>query len=284
MLIFDGFNAHTAEDFINKCWENHIVPWALPPHATHLLQPLDVVCFQPLKHYHRKAIDQALRLGIFNFNRLEFIAAFQEMRTQAFKTSTVQQSFAATGLIPFDPDRVVKPLEERQRREQSESPQPSTPRTVSTDSTWPTPEKPYEFRHYAEYLEDCVELENQQTNRRLRRFVKGAVAKSISGLEAEEMLRNHKKAAADHAKRQDGSRKIITTGGVLYASDARRAIENRRRNDVIVAADHVKAQNLPWGTRGKFKRVQAMKRELERLRQFEDPERPAKRSKRAQSV
>jgi DDE superfamily endonuclease len=283
MLIFDGFNSHTAERFIQQCWSSHIVPWALPPHATHLLQPLDVVCFQPLKHYHRKAIDSALRVGIFNFNRLEFIAAFQDMRKQAFKPSTICSSFEATGLIPFDPDKVVKPLEERQRREQSEEIEDIIS-TCSTNSTWPTPQKPSDFKWFAEYLEDHINIDQPQAKRRFDRFLKGAVAKSISGLEAEKLLRDHKKAAAASVQRQEGSRKVIARGGVLYADDAAEAIRSRRIHDVEVAEDHVRAQNLPRGQRGKFKRAQAKTRELERLRQFEHPDRDSKRLKRAQSV
>ncbi len=32
-------------------------PFGLPSHTTHLLQPLDVCVFQPLKHWHSKAVN-----------------------------------------------------------------------------------------------------------------------------------------------------------------------------------------------------------------------------------
>ena len=205
------------------------------------------------------------------------------MRKQAFKPTTVRNSFKAVGLIPYNPDVVILPRMEKLHRQKSESP-PATPSDCST-ITWPTPQKPIEFQDYADYLEAHIKpAEDEQLNRRWERFVKGAVAKSISGQEAEQLLRAHKKAAALHHQRQDGSKKIIGGGGVLYADEARQKIEDRRRKDVEVAEDHIKAQNLPRGTRGKFKRAQAKKRELERLRQFEHPERANKRLKRAQSV
>src|SRR5438270_733991 len=71
MLISDGYNSHLEFDFVEYCWNNYIVPFCLPPHTTHFLQPLDVVCFQPLKHYHVEAIDRAVRTGDSDFSKYE---------------------------------------------------------------------------------------------------------------------------------------------------------------------------------------------------------------------
>jgi hypothetical protein len=50
MLLFDGHGSHLSQDFIDCCWQRRIRPFQLPPHSTHLLQPLDVAVFQSLKH------------------------------------------------------------------------------------------------------------------------------------------------------------------------------------------------------------------------------------------
>ena len=71
-----------------------------PPHSTHLTQPLDVGVFQPMKHYHAEAVDNAIRLGDVDFNRLDFLAAFNQFRTKAFKSSTIKPAWEKTGLIP----------------------------------------------------------------------------------------------------------------------------------------------------------------------------------------
>ena len=52
LLIWDEYNSHIDYEVRDWCWKHHIVPFTLSPHATHLLQPLDVVCFQPYKYYH----------------------------------------------------------------------------------------------------------------------------------------------------------------------------------------------------------------------------------------
>ena len=50
MLILDGHGSHLTMEFMDYCWDHKIVPFLLPPHLTHLLQPCDVGIFQPIKH------------------------------------------------------------------------------------------------------------------------------------------------------------------------------------------------------------------------------------------
>ena len=53
----DGYGSYCTQEFIQYCDDNGIIPFGFPPHLTHLLQPLDVVVFQPLKHYYAEALD-----------------------------------------------------------------------------------------------------------------------------------------------------------------------------------------------------------------------------------
>ena len=66
------------------------------PHTTHLLQPLDLVCFQPYKSFHVETVGVAARTGCLDF---EFLAALSTIREQAFKRTTVLSAFRQTGLI-----------------------------------------------------------------------------------------------------------------------------------------------------------------------------------------
>ena len=54
LLLLDGYGSHCTREFLDFCDDHHIVPFCLPPHTTHLLQPLDVVCFQPYKHFMQR--------------------------------------------------------------------------------------------------------------------------------------------------------------------------------------------------------------------------------------
>jgi hypothetical protein len=281
LLLFDGYESHTDYAVLDWCWKHHIVPFTLPPHATHILQPLDVVCFQPFKHYHRQAIDKSLRLGIFDFNRLDFIAAFNEMRTKTFKSSTIISSFAETGLIPYNPEKVLAPLRKRiQQKIQAPVSTPSPPSSSHTESTWPTPQNVAELRKYASNICDTLEyIEGSSPfRRRFDRFMTAAVSRAIAGLEAEQTLREHKQEAQERAKRQSGTKKVVSRGGVMRVGDARQRIGERRKEEVEQAQRRARLKGIGG------RRRKALKRELDALALFDDPNRSNPRSERAVSV
>ena len=49
LLILDGHSSHITAKFIAYCMDNKIDLLVLPPHTSHVLQPLDISIFQPLK-------------------------------------------------------------------------------------------------------------------------------------------------------------------------------------------------------------------------------------------
>lgn len=88
----DGYGSHNTYEFLEYCEKHNIIPLTFPSHTTHLLQPLNVYVFQPLKHYHSKAVNQAISTGDESFTKVEFLAAFNQFRRQAFKTSTIESA------------------------------------------------------------------------------------------------------------------------------------------------------------------------------------------------
>jgi len=49
LLVVDGHGSHATDDFMWHCFQNNIYLLFLPPHASHVLQPLDISVFSPLK-------------------------------------------------------------------------------------------------------------------------------------------------------------------------------------------------------------------------------------------
>ena len=49
VLFLDGHQSHAALPLIELAKDHGVILYALPPHTTHLLQPLDVGVFAPLK-------------------------------------------------------------------------------------------------------------------------------------------------------------------------------------------------------------------------------------------
>ena len=117
LLILDGYGSHHTYEFVNYAENNHIVLFGLPPHLTHLLQPLDVVVFQPLKHWHSQAIDLLIRDGIEQITKLEFLQIIQDIRKKAFKETTIKSAFRKTGIWPFNPSIVIDYMRQLHPRE-----------------------------------------------------------------------------------------------------------------------------------------------------------------------
>jgi hypothetical protein len=58
LLVLDGNGSHLTPEFDKVCKANNIVAIYMPPHSSHLLQPLDVHCFGPLKKAYGKLVEQ----------------------------------------------------------------------------------------------------------------------------------------------------------------------------------------------------------------------------------
>ena len=74
LLILDGHGSHHTIEFIQYFQDHRIILFGMPLNLTHLLQPLDEVIFQPLKHYHAKAIDIMVRDGLTNITKTKFLS------------------------------------------------------------------------------------------------------------------------------------------------------------------------------------------------------------------
>lgn len=58
MLIFDGFDSHINIELIEYCLNYKIIPFCLLAHTSHVLQPLDVGIFSPLKKYYTQEVTE----------------------------------------------------------------------------------------------------------------------------------------------------------------------------------------------------------------------------------
>ena len=92
------------------CLENNIDLLILPPHCSHLLQPLDVGVFGPLKKYHTYETDRLLRAGINRFQRSEWVTLYQLIRTKAFSAENIRSGWRGAGLVPFNERRVLSQI------------------------------------------------------------------------------------------------------------------------------------------------------------------------------
>jgi hypothetical protein len=113
LLVLDGHGSHLTPEFDQLCEENQIIAIFMPLHASHLLQPLDIGCFSVLKRLYGGAVSTSMRNGVNSIDKEDFLEMIADARIGAFKTSTIQNSFLATGLAPFDANKVLEKLNVR---------------------------------------------------------------------------------------------------------------------------------------------------------------------------
>ena len=103
----DGHSSHITGDMIALCMGSGIDLLILPPHCSHLLQPLDVGVYGPLKRYHAQEVDRYTRAGIQRIQRAEWVELLTRIREKALTPQNIQSGWKGAGLIPFNPRRVL---------------------------------------------------------------------------------------------------------------------------------------------------------------------------------
>jgi hypothetical protein len=78
-----------------------------------------------------------MRLGINHISKVDFLSVYPQARSEAFRTSNIQNGFMATGLVPYDPRRVLSTL---QVQFKTPTP-PGTSHSMNSNSNW-APETP----------------------------------------------------------------------------------------------------------------------------------------------
>jgi hypothetical protein len=108
VLICDGFGSHETLEILEFCLTNNIILCRLPSHTSHKLQPCDVGPFAPLKTAYRDQVERLNRGGIDIVGKEHFTYLYSPARDGALTKRNIRAGWSATGLYPFNPDRVLK--------------------------------------------------------------------------------------------------------------------------------------------------------------------------------
>ena len=110
LLILDGHSSHLTADFDTFCKENAIVCLCMPPHTSHLLQPLGVGVFGPLKRAYGKLVEAMMRSGNNHIDKTDFLSLYPGARHTVFTRDNIYGGFAGAGLKPLDKERVLSKI------------------------------------------------------------------------------------------------------------------------------------------------------------------------------
>ncbi|SLM36159.1 conserved hypothetical protein [Lasallia pustulata] len=206
----------------------------MPPHSSHLLQPLDVGCFSPLKRAYGHQVEICMQLGRNHIDKLDFLEAFKPARAAALSSSNICSGFAAAGLVPHNSERVLSRLQFKLRT-------PTPPASETVIAARQTPKTPYTVAQLArEYttIKGLLERRSKSplspTEQALKRVVKGCqMAMHNAALLASE-IKDLRAMNARQKRKREAPRSYIASGGVLTAEEGQERVKRARIADEAV--------------------------------------------------
>ena len=208
LLILDGHESHLNQGFKDYCLENNILTLCMPAHSSHILQPLDVVCFSPLKRKYSQRVRDLARRRVFHINKEGFLPAFRDAFLNVFTKANCQKAFEASGLVPTNAQVVLDRLEVRLRTPPA-VPLPETPWQSKT------PSNTHEFGSQSKLVSDSFRRSPTTAQEGFSKLVKGAEEMLHENVLIKARVRELEEQLAVMTKRKSRKRKQIQRGGTL---------------------------------------------------------------------
>lgn len=224
LLIADGHGSHLRADFIAYCMENDIDLLIMPPHCSHILQPLDVGVFSALKQRATIETRAISRLSSQPIPRSEWIELLSQAREKAITTHNIQSGWRATGLSPLAPMRVLERIPQNPSDPALRIHHASDTTNLDLSLLQSSPPEPIELsrsnKRFTETLRECPDVVSpvKRYAERMTRLCESQNA-TIAILSKEltqqaELLRKRKKATKGKRVRLDGVH-VYTTEEIL---------------------------------------------------------------------
>lgn len=106
IIFLDGHRSHLSLHLSTFCRENGLILIALYPNSTHILQPLDIAVFGPLKSSWKKRVKEWRYKNESELSKCDVPKALSEIMNSDKMPSNIISGFKHTGLYPFNPDNV----------------------------------------------------------------------------------------------------------------------------------------------------------------------------------
>lgn len=107
LIILDSHSSHETLGLIDAARQNDIVLFALPPHTTQYLNPLDKTVFGPFqRHYDRQCTDFMSSSPSNLVTKWEWPRLFKLAYEATVVKENIVKGFEVCGIIPFNPAKV----------------------------------------------------------------------------------------------------------------------------------------------------------------------------------
>lgn len=233
LLILDGHESHQSQDFKDYCEEDKIITLCMPAHSSHILQPLDVGCFAPLKMRYSQQVRGLARNQVFHIDKMGFLPAFQDAFNVSITKENIQGGFRGAGLVPFDPQTVLEKLDVRLHT-------PPGPPPEVTPWQSKTPSNSFEFGSQSKLINTKFGSSPASIKDGFNQLVKGAEGMLATNVLMKQRIEQLEKQVDELSRRKSRKRKRIRQGGTL----------NFGEGSQLVAAELLAAQTGSKRARG----------------------------------
>ena len=228
-LFMDGHHSHISLQLIRAARENNVQLFCLPPNCTHVLQPLDVGVFAPLKRTWAHILKKwKLESKAQNVSKEVFPSLLCQLWEQSFTPKQCQSGFQASGIFPLSREAVLTKLRPSQPFEPRQGSQGDI-RTVTCDNCGHSVSaSPLIRTNLRTYFTGVLAIEKQpsraRSNTRIR--IEGEVITTdefLQYLEGDKRGRNHRSkpssASMDRGADENPSESEGTFSWFMFCGD-----------------------------------------------------------------
>ena len=103
LVLYDGHKVHLSLTLTDWAKDHNVVLFVLPPHTSHLTQPLDAGIFGQLKKLYNRECQSYIHSnpGI-SITRYEIARLTAKPYTRAFTPENISSAFKKAGIYPFN--------------------------------------------------------------------------------------------------------------------------------------------------------------------------------------
>lgn len=250
----DNHGSHASVEGQFSCQQQNVHIVFLPPHSSHMLQPLDLSYFGPLKERCKNILNSLHELSdALPVKKHRFLEAFDKAR-EAVSPTIIQAGWKAAGLHPFNPNKGLYSSQMRDLRSKcrQQSPPPShSPLSslkriresaetaesdvITAERYLQTPKSDRQAREILRIMENAGQAD-LYTKRYIYRQGKQKISNGLSAYQAEiAMLKDelHKKNIQLKEMKEKKRKRVRTTDGgrVIEMEDLERVTAEQKEKE-----------------------------------------------------
>ena len=107
LVLNDGHRSHVSLGLIEWATQHNIVLFVLPPHTSHVLQPMDVGCFGPMQLVYNQECTKFVRSQHRVVSRFDVCALACKAYASALSPGNLHSAFRKAGIYPLLEGKVM---------------------------------------------------------------------------------------------------------------------------------------------------------------------------------